>query len=48
MRKRFLVDFVVLLAVAALLPFVRDAFQRRADRIPLAAHSGVCGPRRHS
>jgi hypothetical protein len=34
MRKRYLVGFVLLLAVAALLPLVRDAFQRRADMIP--------------
>src|SRR6476620_4013970 len=34
MRKRFLVGFVLLLAVAALLPSIREAFQRRAEMIP--------------
>jgi hypothetical protein len=34
MRKRYLVGFILLLAVAALLPLVRDAFRRRADMIP--------------
>jgi hypothetical protein len=34
MRKRYLVGFVLLLAVAALLPSIREAFQRRAAMIP--------------
>jgi lysophospholipase L1-like esterase len=34
MRKRFMVGFVLLLAVAALLPSIREAFQRRAAMIP--------------
>ena len=33
MRKRFLVGFVILLAVAALLPSIREAFQRRVIAI---------------